>query len=286
MLSLDGAEHARHREPWLPRFAPRPRCTSGSGPVVARETDRLLDAVADRGRADLRAALAGPLAAAVVGHALELKADPATVLGWYRAIVDSVQAMTAGRRAHRRGPRRVRRAGGRAGHRRRLGRRGDPVRRHRDHRGHDRHGALVPAARAGRRRAGAGRAGLAGGRDRGVAAAGARRRDGGPLRHGGHHARRRRGARRRPRGRIGHRGQPRPGDLPRARPVRPAAREREAPPGVRLRAARVHRRAPGPAGGPHRGAARAGAPARAGAGPRALSGAARDWCSASRLSWR
>ncbi|HYI37405.1 MAG TPA: cytochrome P450 [Thermoleophilaceae bacterium] len=95
MLSLDGDEHARHREPWLPRFG-RGRVHEQLGPVVTRETDRLLDAISDLGRADLRAALAGPLAAAVVGHALELEADPGTVLGWYRAIVDSVQTMTAG----------------------------------------------------------------------------------------------------------------------------------------------------------------------------------------------
>lgn len=95
MLSLDGAEHARHREPWLPRFR-RGDVHERLGPLVAQETDRLLDAIADRGRADLRTELAGPLAAAVVGHALELEADPPTVLGWYRAIVDSVQAMTAG----------------------------------------------------------------------------------------------------------------------------------------------------------------------------------------------
>ena len=95
MLSLDGAEHARHREPWLPRFG-RGQVHERLGPVVTRETDRLLDAISDRGRADLRGALAGPLAAAVVGHALGLKSDPGPVLGWYRAIVDSVQTMTAG----------------------------------------------------------------------------------------------------------------------------------------------------------------------------------------------
>ena len=66
------------------------------GAVVATETDRLIDGFEADGHADLRARLAGPLAAAVVGHALDLDADPATVLRWYGAIVESVQAMTAG----------------------------------------------------------------------------------------------------------------------------------------------------------------------------------------------
>ena len=95
MLSLDGAAHTRHREPWVPGFR-RADVHERLGEVVAAETDRLIDGFAADGRGDLRGLLAGPLAAAVVGHALELKADSATVLGWYRAIVDSVQAMTAG----------------------------------------------------------------------------------------------------------------------------------------------------------------------------------------------
>jgi len=95
MLSLDGAEHARHREPWVPAWR-RADVHERLGPLVAAETDRLIDGFEADGRADLRSALAGPLAAAVVGHALGLAADPATVLRWYRAIVESVQAMTAG----------------------------------------------------------------------------------------------------------------------------------------------------------------------------------------------
>lgn len=95
MLSRDGAEHARHREPYVPGFR-RADVHEHLGAVVAAETDRLIDGFAADGRADLRERLAGPLAAAVVGHALGLDAQPSTVLRWYAAIVDSVQAMTAG----------------------------------------------------------------------------------------------------------------------------------------------------------------------------------------------
>lgn len=95
MLSRDGAEHSRHREPYVLDFR-RADVHERLGEVVAAETDRLIDAIERDGHADLRARLAGPLAAAVVGHALGLDAEPATVLRWYRCIVDSVQAMTAG----------------------------------------------------------------------------------------------------------------------------------------------------------------------------------------------
>src|SRR5262249_34903243 len=59
------------------------------------ETARLVAAMRPDGTADLRRALAGPLAVAVVAEALGLSdADPATVLGWYAAIVGSVSALT------------------------------------------------------------------------------------------------------------------------------------------------------------------------------------------------
>ena len=75
MLSLDGAEHARHRGPWVPAWR-RADVRQRLGGIVAAETDRLIDGFEAAGRADLRATLAGPLAAAVVGHALGLEADP------------------------------------------------------------------------------------------------------------------------------------------------------------------------------------------------------------------
>jgi cytochrome P450 len=96
MLTLDGPEHARHRDPFARDFrldAVRERFTT----LVEDETDRLLDGfAADRG-AELRRALAGPLAVASTAYALGLeRTDAAEMLGWYDAMVASVNAITAG----------------------------------------------------------------------------------------------------------------------------------------------------------------------------------------------
>ena len=97
MLSLDGPEHDRHRAPFARPFRVRPvreRFTA----FVEAECDRLLDAVAGDGQADLRQALTAPLAVSVMAEALGLGgADPADVLAWYGAIVDSVSGVSAGR---------------------------------------------------------------------------------------------------------------------------------------------------------------------------------------------
>ena len=97
MLTLEGAAHKRHREPFARPFrlgAVRERFTA----PVAEETGRLMDAIAPRGAAELRRELAGPLATAAVTHALGLEdAGTAEVLGWYDAIVASVTEITAGR---------------------------------------------------------------------------------------------------------------------------------------------------------------------------------------------
>jgi cytochrome P450 len=96
MLTLDGSEHKRHRAPFAGPFrlaAVRERFT---GPVE-EETDRLLDGLEPAGEAELRRDLAGPLAAAIVTHALGIQqAGTAQVLGWYDAIVASVTEITAG----------------------------------------------------------------------------------------------------------------------------------------------------------------------------------------------
>ena len=96
MLSLDGAEHARHRGPFARPFrldAVRERFTD----PVLREVDRLLDAVEPLGAAELRRALAGPLAVSAMVHALGLEAtDPGDALAWYDAIVAEVTQITAG----------------------------------------------------------------------------------------------------------------------------------------------------------------------------------------------
>jgi cytochrome P450 len=97
MLTRDGSEHARHRAPFaesLRLAAVRERFQ----PVVESETDALIDAFEGDGQAELRRRLAGPLAARVVARLLGLEAaDTAAMLGWYDAIVDSVNSITAGR---------------------------------------------------------------------------------------------------------------------------------------------------------------------------------------------
>ncbi len=96
MLTLDGAEHRRHRAPFARPFrlhAVRERFTA----LVADEVDRLIDAMEPAGEAELRRRFAGPLAAAVVTHALGLQeTDTAAVLGWYDDIVAAVTEVTAG----------------------------------------------------------------------------------------------------------------------------------------------------------------------------------------------
>ena len=97
MLSLDGPEHARHRGPFTEPFYPN-RVEDRFADFVEQEAERLVAAIRPRGRADLRADLAGPLAVAVVARSLGLSgADAATVLGWYAAIVGAVSDITAGR---------------------------------------------------------------------------------------------------------------------------------------------------------------------------------------------
>jgi cytochrome P450 len=97
MLSLDGDEHARHRNPFAAPFR-RDAVLSRFTAVVEREVDALLDAVDTQGRADLRRHLAAPLSVLTMAHALGLEsAEPAQVLDWYAAIVGAVTEITAGR---------------------------------------------------------------------------------------------------------------------------------------------------------------------------------------------
>src|SRR5215469_12051997 len=93
MLSLDGAEHGRHREPFADAF----RMTGTAGRledfVQARAT-RLVTGFAAAGHAELRRSLAGPLAVAVVAEVLGLgDTDPAQILSWYDRIVSAVSAL-------------------------------------------------------------------------------------------------------------------------------------------------------------------------------------------------
>ncbi len=96
MLSLDGEEHRRHRDPFasglrrsevMERFADR----------VTAEATTLVAGLAPEGRAEVRRQLAGPLAVRVVAAALELhEVEPSVVLGWYDEIVAAVDRVSAG----------------------------------------------------------------------------------------------------------------------------------------------------------------------------------------------
>ncbi|MFQ3561349.1 cytochrome P450 [Streptomyces gramineus] len=96
MLSLDGAAHARHREPFAAPFRPR-AVHDGFAAFIERETDRLINGLEPSGAAELRRTFAGPLAVAVVTEALGLAgATTDTVLAWYDAIVRAVSDITEG----------------------------------------------------------------------------------------------------------------------------------------------------------------------------------------------
>ena len=93
MLSLDGAEHKRHRDPFAEAF----RHAAGQArleEIVEAEAGRLVARFAAAGGAELRRSLAGPLAVAVVAKVLGLgDTDPQVILAWYDEIVGAVSAL-------------------------------------------------------------------------------------------------------------------------------------------------------------------------------------------------
>ncbi|CAN5675635.1 cytochrome P450 [soil metagenome] len=113
MLSLDGDEHARHRDPFAGPFRPR-HVSERFSAAVGAEVARLIDALATGGpTAELRSDLAGPLAGAVVANSLGLDrsigpgatagdddhhgpVEIAQLLEWYGAIVASVSVASTG----------------------------------------------------------------------------------------------------------------------------------------------------------------------------------------------
>ena len=96
MLSLDGGEHRRHRDPFATAFR-RPQVMERFGERVRTEAMDLVEALRPRARAEVRRDLAGPLAVRVVAAALELlDVEPAVVLGWYDEIVAAVDRVSAG----------------------------------------------------------------------------------------------------------------------------------------------------------------------------------------------
>jgi cytochrome P450 len=96
MLSTDGPDHLRHRAAFAEAFKLSP-VRERFTPLVAREVDRLLDAMEAPGTGEVRSAYSGPLAAAVVTHALGLgQTDVRVVLAWYEAIVSAVSGLAGG----------------------------------------------------------------------------------------------------------------------------------------------------------------------------------------------
>ena len=281
----------RHRGPVRAAVPARRGARRGS-PRRLEETDRLIDALEPAGRAELRRGLAGPLAVrSSPARSGSRIADAGAVLGWYDAIVAAVTEMTAGKpvrgRVARRSPRCARhRARVRGGRDRRCWRRLPPTPRDLSDDeivsnaavllfgGIETTEGMIANAlvhlldEPGRARAleSARRCLLE--RDRGVAAARAGRGrvtatrprdvelDGAPIRRGDLVRLSIAAANRDPAVFTG------------PRPLRPAARERAAPPGVRARPARLPRHAPRPPRGAHRGRPRARPPARPAPRPR------------------
>lgn len=96
MLSLDGIQHRRHREPFVDPFR-SVEVQRRFAEWTTAQAHELLDELAVHGGADLRSAYAAPLAVAVVKRALGLKdVGAGEVLAWYDAIVAAVDEVTAG----------------------------------------------------------------------------------------------------------------------------------------------------------------------------------------------
>ncbi len=96
MLSLDGDEHRRHRDPFAVALR-GPEVRERFTRRIAEEAGRLVATLAPRGAAEIRRDLAGPLAVNVVAAALDLvDAEPGEVLGWYDEIVAAVDRVSTG----------------------------------------------------------------------------------------------------------------------------------------------------------------------------------------------
>jgi cytochrome P450 len=96
MLSLDGDEHRRHRDPFASGLR-RSEVMEHYAGRVRDEAQALVGGLARAGRAEIRRDLAGPLAVRVVAAAIDLlDVEPAEVLGWYDEIVAAVDRVSAG----------------------------------------------------------------------------------------------------------------------------------------------------------------------------------------------
>lgn len=96
MLSLDGEEHRRHRDPFAAAFR-RSEVMERFAARVRDEARDLIDPLTPTGHAEIRRDLAGPLAVRVVAAALDLlDVESKVVLGWYDEIVAAVDRVSAG----------------------------------------------------------------------------------------------------------------------------------------------------------------------------------------------
>jgi cytochrome P450 len=96
MLSLDGSEHARHRDPFAEAFR-QSEIRHRFANAVTELAHEFVAELRPHGRAELRRQLAGPLAARVMAVALDLvDVDAATLLAWYGEIVAAVDGISRG----------------------------------------------------------------------------------------------------------------------------------------------------------------------------------------------
>lgn len=96
MLSLDGPDHRRHRDPFAQAFR-QSQVRAVFADRIGESARELVGGLASRGAAEIRRELAGPLAVAVVSTALDLiGVEPTEMLGWYDSIVADVDRLSAG----------------------------------------------------------------------------------------------------------------------------------------------------------------------------------------------
>jgi cytochrome P450 len=96
MLSLDGADHDRHRGPFTGPFRAASVSARFAEPATS-QARRLVSGLAPHRQGELRRGFAGPMAATIVTEALGMGGEETVeVLRWYDAIVASVTTLSAG----------------------------------------------------------------------------------------------------------------------------------------------------------------------------------------------
>lgn len=103
MLSLDGAAHRLHRDPFAAPFRLQ-AIRSDVADWIEQRADELVERVEPAARGDLRQAVARPLAVETMAHILGLVGiNGSDLVEWYEAIVEAVHAVTLGADATVRG---------------------------------------------------------------------------------------------------------------------------------------------------------------------------------------